>query len=110
MTCLWGLDGRERVAKPLSPSPPCNPGMCHPVRNFLENCRQRLNSHIYPKFAFSNLPMRENLLLEVCAFNVKSCLIAEKSGAYRVELCDNPVEGGTTPSYGAIKLAREKLT
>ena len=26
-----------------------------------------------------------------------------------MELCDNPIEGGTTPSYGAIKTAREKL-
>lgn len=27
-----------------------------------------------------------------------------------MELCDNPVEGGTTPSYGAIRRAREKLS
>src|SRR6185436_9073026 len=25
-------------------------------------------------------------------------------------LCDNPVEGGTTPSFGAVKQAREKVT
>ena len=42
-------------------------------------------------------------VLEVCAFNVQSCIIAEHGGAVRVELCDNPIEGGTTPSYGAIK-------
>jgi copper homeostasis protein len=46
------------------------------------------------------------MLLEVCAFNIQSCIIAEKVGAARVELCDNPVEGGTTPSYGAIKQTR----
>ncbi|HEY0040030.1 MAG TPA: copper homeostasis protein CutC, partial [Flavisolibacter sp.] len=36
--------------------------------------------------------------LEVCAFTLQSCLIAEQAGAIRVELCDNPIEGGTTPS------------
>jgi copper homeostasis protein len=46
--------------------------------------------------------------LEVCAFTIQSCLIAERAGAIRVELCDNPVEGGTTPSYGTIKTVREK--
>lgn len=49
-------------------------------------------------------------VLEVCAFSVQSCIIAEKAGAVRVELCDNPIEGGTTPSYGAIQLAREKIS
>ena len=48
-------------------------------------------------------------VLEVCAFSVQSCVIAERAGAVRVELCDNPIEGGTTPSYGAIQLAREKI-
>lgn len=47
--------------------------------------------------------------LEVCAFNIQSCLIAERAGAIRVELCDNPLEGGTTPSYGTIKYVREKI-
>jgi len=50
------------------------------------------------------------MLLEVCAFNVQSGIIAEKAGAKRVELCDNPVEGGTTPSYGAIRQARENIS
>lgn len=48
--------------------------------------------------------------LEVCAFNIQSCIIAQKVGASRVELCDNPIEGGTTPSYGTIKAAREILS
>lgn len=47
--------------------------------------------------------------LEVCAFNIQSCLIAEKAGAIRVELCDNPEEGGTTPSYGTLKVVRQKV-
>ncbi|MES2064371.1 MAG: copper homeostasis protein CutC [Bacteroidota bacterium] len=49
-------------------------------------------------------------VLEVCAFNIQSCLIAERAGAARVELCDNPIEGGTTPSYGTIKQVREKIS
>ena len=48
-------------------------------------------------------------ILEICAFNLQSCIIAEKAGAVRVELCDNPIEGGTTPSYGTIKMVREKI-
>ena len=48
-------------------------------------------------------------MLEVCAFNIQSCIIAQKVGAVRVELCDNPVEGGTTPSHGAILHVREKI-
>ena len=51
-----------------------------------------------------------NYLLEVCAFNIQSCIIAEKVGARRVELCDNPVEGGTTPSYGAIEATRNAIS
>lgn len=54
--------------------------------------------------------MQNKFILEVCAFNIQSCLIAEKVGAYRVELCDNPYEGGTTPSYGTIKQVREKIS
>ncbi len=48
-------------------------------------------------------------LLEVCAFHIQSCRIAQRAGAARVELCDNPIEGGTTPSWGAIKAVREKV-
>ncbi len=54
--------------------------------------------------------MKNRPILEVCAFHIDSCLIAEKEGAYRVELCDNPIEGGTTPSYGTIRRVREKIS
>ena len=49
-------------------------------------------------------------ILEVCAFHIESCIIAERAGAARVELCDNPIEGGTTPSYGMIKRTREAIS
>jgi copper homeostasis protein len=48
--------------------------------------------------------------LEVIGFNIESCMLAQAAGANRIELCDNPGEGGTTPSYGFIKAAREKLS
>ena len=51
-----------------------------------------------------------NYVLEVCAFNIQSCIIAEKAGALRVELCDNPVEGGTTPSHGSIEQTRKNIS
>jgi copper homeostasis protein len=47
--------------------------------------------------------------LEIIAFNIESCIIAQASGATRIELCDNPGDGGTTPSYGFITAARDKL-
>jgi copper homeostasis protein len=53
--------------------------------------------------------LRMKFILETIAFNVESCAKAQIAGAQRIELCDNPNEGGTTPSYGFIKAAREKL-
>ena len=47
--------------------------------------------------------------IEICANSVSSCLEAQRGGAYRVELCAAIPEGGTTPSYGEIMLARELL-
>ncbi len=47
--------------------------------------------------------------LEIIGFNIESCIDAQEAGADRIELCDNPQEGGTTPSYGFIKAARSKL-
>ena len=47
--------------------------------------------------------------IEICTNSVTSCLQAQKGGAYRVELCAGIPEGGTTPSYGEIAVARELL-
>jgi len=51
-----------------------------------------------------------NYTLEVIAFDIYSCLLAEINGANRIELCDNQAEGGTTPSYGLINSARSKVS
>ncbi|MCD6012966.1 MAG: CutC family protein [Flavipsychrobacter sp.] len=50
------------------------------------------------------------MLLEICAYNIQSCLTAQKAGASRIELCADPDVGGTTPSYGLIRYAIEKLS
>lgn len=48
--------------------------------------------------------------IEIVVFNIESALNAQAGGADRIELCDNPAEGGTTPSAGVIELVRRKLT
>ncbi len=53
--------------------------------------------------------MSNKYRFEVCANGVESCLAAQEGGADRVELCAGIPEGGTTPSYGEIKVARRVL-
>lgn len=48
--------------------------------------------------------------LEVIGFDLASCVTAAQQGADRIELCANPFEGGTTPSYGTIALARKSTS
>ena len=52
---------------------------------------------------------RKDFKFEVCANGVESCLAAQEGGADRVELCAGIPEGGTTPSYGEIRVARRLL-
>lgn len=49
------------------------------------------------------------IAFEVCANSITSALAAQEGGAVRVELCDNLIEGGTTPSPGQISVARKLL-
>ena len=48
-------------------------------------------------------------MFEICANSVASCKAAQEGGADRVELCSGIPEGGTTPSYGMIRKARESI-
>lgn len=50
------------------------------------------------------------MIVEVVVYNIESALKAQEGGADRIELCDNPGEGGTTPSAGTIELVRQNLS
>ena len=48
--------------------------------------------------------------LEIAVFSVQSALDAIQAGADRIELCENPNEGGTTPSYGSLLAMSKQQT
>lgn len=53
--------------------------------------------------------MKKNQL-EIACFNYESAIIAQQSGADRIELCDNMQLGGTTPNAVLAEKVREKVS
>ena len=49
------------------------------------------------------------MLLEIACFSLEAAILAEEAGADRIELCAGPLEGGLTPSFSMISLARNIL-
>lgn len=49
------------------------------------------------------------MIFEACVGNYQEAIEAVKRGASRIELCDNLLEGGTTPSYGTIIKTRRDV-
>lgn len=47
--------------------------------------------------------------IEICLDGIDSAVAAQAGGADRIELCDNLVQGGTTPSIGLIELVRKTI-
>ncbi len=45
----------------------------------------------------------QTIILEVAVFSIEAAIAAIHAGADRIEFCENPKEGGTTPSYGSLK-------
>ncbi len=50
------------------------------------------------------------MILEACVETLDQCILAEKSGAHRVELCADLDVGGLTPSRELIEAVLAKLT
>ena len=46
------------------------------------------------------------MTIEIVVYTMESAMKAQQGGADRLELCANPGEGGTTPSYGMIEQVR----
>jgi len=49
------------------------------------------------------------MTVEIVVYSIASALKAQEGGADRIELCDNPGEGGTTPSLGTVEVVRANL-
>ena len=49
------------------------------------------------------------MIVEVVVYNIHSAMKAEEGGADRIELCDSPGDGGTTPTLGTVEVVRKNV-
>lgn len=48
--------------------------------------------------------------LEIAVFTLQGAMVVQEAGAGRIEFCENPYDGGTTPSYGNLKAVRRLVS
>lgn len=51
-----------------------------------------------------------NKIIEICAATLQSAVVAQRSGADRIELCSELGCGGVTPSAGVVSVVRRALS
>src|SRR5690606_16022820 len=52
----------------------------------------------------------ESVKIEIVVYTFEGAMKAQEGGADRIELCDNPGEGGSTSSYGLIEQVRQHIS
>ena len=50
------------------------------------------------------------MILEIVVYNIDGALKAQEGNADRIELCDGPGDGGTTPSFGTVEVVRQNIS
>jgi copper homeostasis protein len=71
----------------------------------------KLKAGLPAKDLLLNTPLEmDAFTLEIACFNIAGALTAYKAGADRIEFCENPEEGGTTPSFGALQLVKKLIS
>ncbi len=50
------------------------------------------------------------MILEICCYNLESAINAQNGGADRIELCEDPIVGGITPSIELFKEVKKNIS
>jgi copper homeostasis protein len=81
-----------------------------PIRSSTISSTHHERSSLRERRWFEALEVRlsREIVFEVCAENLESCLAAREGGADRIELCSALIEDGLTPSHGLMRAAVEQ--